>query len=104
MNYRYPKTDGPALHRQRRRSALGLRRSKHYHSVISDILAELKTHRVTALSVADLVTPPSLSRMIAAELPYAELAVASESGHSVYWEQPDVFNRAVLDFVGKHSK
>jgi pimeloyl-ACP methyl ester carboxylesterase len=27
-----------------------------------------------------------------------------ESGHSTYWEQPELFNRAVLDFIGKHGK
>ena len=27
-----------------------------------------------------------------------------EGGHSTYWERPDLFNRAVLDFVGRHSK
>ena len=46
----------------------------------------------------------SIARMIAAEIPNSEIAVASEAGHSVYWEQPDVFNRAVLEFVGRHSK
>jgi pimeloyl-ACP methyl ester carboxylesterase len=35
-------------------------------------------------------------------LPTAKLVVVSESGHSVYWEQPEVFNRAVLDFIVKH--
>jgi pimeloyl-ACP methyl ester carboxylesterase len=29
--------------------------------------------------------------------------VAPESGHSVYWEEPDVFNRAVLTFIAKHG-
>src|SRR5262249_9692972 len=67
-------------------------------------LKELKLPTLLISGVADLVTPPSISRMIAAELPDAELAVASESGHSVYWEQPDVFNRAVLDFVGQDFK
>jgi pimeloyl-ACP methyl ester carboxylesterase len=42
--------------------------------------------------------------MIAAEIPGSEFVVAPESGHSVYWEQPDVFNRAVLDFAGRHGK
>ena len=46
-------------------------------------------------------TPPSISRMLAAEIPNSALVVAPESGHSVYWEQPDIFNRAVLDVVGK---
>jgi pimeloyl-ACP methyl ester carboxylesterase len=53
---------------------------------------------------ADMSTPPSIARMIAAEIPGSELVVVPESGHSVYWEQPEIFNRAILDFVGKHSK
>ena len=53
---------------------------------------------------ADLITPPSISRMMAAKIPNSEVVVAPEAGHSVYWEQPDLFNRAVLDFIGKHPK
>jgi len=67
-------------------------------------LKELKLPTLLIAGAADLVTPPSLSRMLQAEIPNSELAVAPEAGHSVYWEQPDIFNRAVLDFVGKHSK
>jgi len=25
-----------------------------------------------------------------------------ECGHSAFWEQPEIFNRAVLDFISKH--
>jgi pimeloyl-ACP methyl ester carboxylesterase len=60
---------------------------------------------VPALAIsgdADLSTPPSIARMIAARLRNSELVVVSESGHSVYWEQPEAFNRAVLDFIAKH--
>jgi pimeloyl-ACP methyl ester carboxylesterase len=53
---------------------------------------------------ADMSTPPSIARMIAAEIPGSELVVVPESGHSVYWEQPEIFNRAILEFIGKHSK
>jgi pimeloyl-ACP methyl ester carboxylesterase len=28
--------------------------------------------------------------------------VVTEAGHSAYWEQPEQFNRAVLDFLRKH--
>jgi pimeloyl-ACP methyl ester carboxylesterase len=28
--------------------------------------------------------------------------VIPECGHSAFWEQPDVFNRTVLDFISKH--
>jgi len=24
------------------------------------------------------------------------------AGHSVYWEEPELFNRTVLDFIRKH--
>jgi len=30
------------------------------------------------------------------------MVVVPESGHSAYWEQPEIFNRAVLDFIAKH--
>ena len=32
----------------------------------------------------------------------AESVVVPEAGHSTYWEQPEVFNRAVLAFIRKH--
>jgi pimeloyl-ACP methyl ester carboxylesterase len=28
--------------------------------------------------------------------------VVPECGHSAYWEQPETFNRTVLDFITKH--
>jgi pimeloyl-ACP methyl ester carboxylesterase len=67
-------------------------------------LKELKLPTLLIPGAADLATPPSIARMLAAEIPNSEIVVASEAGHSVYWEQPDVFNRAVLEFVGKHGK
>jgi pimeloyl-ACP methyl ester carboxylesterase len=67
-------------------------------------LAQLKVPTLLIAGAADLITPPSISRMIAAKIPGSELVVAPEAGHSVYWEQPDLFNRAVLDFIGKHAK
>jgi pimeloyl-ACP methyl ester carboxylesterase len=67
-------------------------------------LKELRTPTLLIAGAADLTMPPSLSRMLAAQLPNSEVVVAPESGHSVYWEQPDIFNRAVLDFIGKNSK
>jgi pimeloyl-ACP methyl ester carboxylesterase len=29
--------------------------------------------------------------------------IVTEAGHSIYWEQPAVFNRTVLDFIARHS-
>jgi pimeloyl-ACP methyl ester carboxylesterase len=69
--------------------------------------AKLEAMRVPALLItgdADLVTPPSIMRMVAQHLPGSEISIVAEAGHSVYWEQPDVFNRAVLGFLAKHAQ
>jgi pimeloyl-ACP methyl ester carboxylesterase len=30
--------------------------------------------------------------------------IVPECGHSPYWEQPEFFNRTVLEFIGRTSK
>jgi pimeloyl-ACP methyl ester carboxylesterase len=67
-------------------------------------LKELKLPTLLIAGDADLYTPPSISRMIAAEIPNSRVTVVPEAGHSIYWEQPELFNRAVLDFIGNNSK
>jgi pimeloyl-ACP methyl ester carboxylesterase len=62
-------------------------------------LKELKLPVLLIAGAADMSTPPSMSRMIAAEIPGSRVAFIPESGHSTYWEQPELFNRAVLDHV-----
>jgi pimeloyl-ACP methyl ester carboxylesterase len=52
---------------------------------------------------ADLDAPPSIVREYAKHIPNSEFVAVAESGHSVYWEQPRIFNRLVLDFVAKHK-
>ena len=51
---------------------------------------------------ADLYAPPPVLASFAARIPGAESVIVPEVGHSAYWERPDVFNRAVLDFVRRH--
>ena len=53
---------------------------------------------------ADMFTPPSIMRMIARHVPNNELVIVPECGHSPYWEQPEFFNRTVLEFIGGTSK
>ena len=67
--------------------------------------AMLETIRVPTLLLtgdADLYTPPSVLRLFAARMREAETLIVPEAGHSVYWEQPEVFNREVLAFIAKH--
>ncbi len=51
---------------------------------------------------ADMYAPPPVLKMFAARIKHAESVIVPEAGHSTYWEQPDVFNRAVLSFIRKH--
>ncbi len=51
---------------------------------------------------ADLYTPPAVLRLFAARIRNSRSVVIGECGHSAYWEQPEVFNREVLAFLGKH--
>jgi pimeloyl-ACP methyl ester carboxylesterase len=67
--------------------------------------AMLETIRVPTLLLtgdADLYTPPSVLRLFSARMRGAETVIVPEAGHSVYWEQPEIFNREVLAFIGKH--
>jgi pimeloyl-ACP methyl ester carboxylesterase len=69
--------------------------------------AKLETLRVPTLLItgdADLITPPSIMRMVAQHVAGSEISIVAEAGHSVYWEQPDSFNRAVLGFLAKRVR
>ncbi len=51
---------------------------------------------------ADLYTPPSVLRLFARHMRQAQTAVIAETGHSSYWESPEVFNRVLLEFLARH--
>jgi pimeloyl-ACP methyl ester carboxylesterase len=51
---------------------------------------------------ADLLAPPAMMRLWAPHVKSHEWAVMQDAGHAMAWEQPDVFNKLVLDFLAKH--
>jgi pimeloyl-ACP methyl ester carboxylesterase len=51
---------------------------------------------------ADLYAPPAVMALFAARIRGSESLVVPDAGHSTYWEQPEIFNRAVLNFIRKH--
>jgi pimeloyl-ACP methyl ester carboxylesterase len=65
-------------------------------------LATIKTPTLLLTGDADLYAPPPVLRLFAARFPNCESVVVPECGHSAFWEQPEAFNRAVLDFLSKH--
>jgi pimeloyl-ACP methyl ester carboxylesterase len=66
------------------------------------LLETIQTPTLLLTGDSDLFAPPPLVRMFAAHLKGAEVVIVPEAGHSTYWEQPDVFNRVVLQFLSKH--
>ena len=51
---------------------------------------------------ADLYAPPAVLRLFAARIKNSESIVVPEVGHSTYWEQPEIFNQKVLEFIRRH--
>lgn len=51
----------------------------------------------------DQLTPPSTVEKLKSEIPNAKLLILDEGGHGLYWEVPDSFNKAVLDFLNSQK-
>jgi len=66
------------------------------------LLEEVKVPTLLLTGDADLYAPPAVLRLFAARIKSSESVVVPESGHSTYWEQPETFNRTVLEFLRKH--
>ncbi|MBM3736897.1 MAG: alpha/beta hydrolase [Acidobacteria bacterium] len=65
-------------------------------------LAAVSGIRVPVLGIAggaDLYSPPSLMRRFVERIGGARLVTLPDSGHSAHWEQPEAFNRLVLEFL-----
>jgi pimeloyl-ACP methyl ester carboxylesterase len=62
----------------------------------------IKTPTLVMAGDADLYAPPALMRRIADHIQGAQFIAIPDAGHSIWWEAPDTFNRAVLTFIGQH--
>ena len=79
-------------------------RQKLVNVVTPEKLETLKVRTLLMTGAADMFTSPSIMRMIARHVPDNEVVIAPECGHSIYWEQPELFNRTVLGFIGRRIK
>jgi pimeloyl-ACP methyl ester carboxylesterase len=71
----------------------------HAIGLVSETL-EVPTLRLTG--DADLYTPPAVLQLFSRRIKTSTTVILPEVGHSAYWEQPELFNRAVLDFIRRH--
>jgi 3-oxoadipate enol-lactonase len=75
-------------------------------SVAQDRAAPMERISVPTLVIAgeeDTVYPPELARAMAKRIPGAELIMFERTGHLANLEQPERFNKAVLDFLSRHT-
>jgi pimeloyl-ACP methyl ester carboxylesterase len=66
------------------------------------LLESIKAPTLLLTGGADMYAPPPVLRLFAARIKNAESVIVPEAGHSSYWEQPEIFNQSVLDFIRKH--
>ena len=67
------------------------------------LLETIKTPTLLLTGGADMYAPPPVQKAFAAHIKNSESVVVPEAGHSTYWEQPEVFNKAVIDFIARHK-
>jgi pimeloyl-ACP methyl ester carboxylesterase len=66
------------------------------------LFEQIRTPALLLTGGADMTAPPALMKILASHIANAEFVVVPNAGHSVYWEEPELFNRTVLDFIRKH--
>jgi pimeloyl-ACP methyl ester carboxylesterase len=66
------------------------------------LFEQIRTPTLVLTGGADMTAPPALMKILVSHIRNAEFFVVPNAGHSVYWEEPEVFNRSVLDFIRKH--
>ena len=67
-------------------------------------LAALDLPALFITGEADLYSPPATVRRYVETIRGAEFLGVPLAGHSVYWEMPEVFNQAVLDFLTRRGR
>ena len=62
-------------------------------------LNQIQTPTLILAGKNDELTPPNMAEELNSEIPSSKLLIFEQGGHGLYWEVPELFNKAVLDFV-----
>ena len=62
-------------------------------------LREIKIPTLILVGKNDELTPPSMAKELSSEISNSKLVIFEQGGHGLYWEVPDLFNKAVLEFI-----
>lgn len=66
------------------------------------LLETVQTPVLLIAGGADLAAPAPLQHFFTDRVRSASSLVVPDAGHSTFWEQPEQFNRAALEFIRKH--
>jgi 3-oxoadipate enol-lactonase len=62
-------------------------------------LNQIQVPTLILVGAHDELTPLRMAEGLRTQIPNAELISFGQGGHGLYWEVPELFNRAVLDFL-----
>jgi pimeloyl-ACP methyl ester carboxylesterase len=65
-------------------------------------LESIRTPTLLISGGADLYAPPPVMRLFADHMKGAEWLAVPDAGHSTFWEQPDLINKALLAFLRRY--
>jgi pimeloyl-ACP methyl ester carboxylesterase len=66
------------------------------------LLETIQAPTFVIAAAADLYAAPPKMRTMADHIADCQFALMPEAGHAAYWEQPETWNRLVLDFIREH--
>ena len=70
---------------------------------LTDQLRDIRCPATVIVGEQDAGTPVAMSRAIAEAIPRADLVVISSASHLSNLEQPEAFNRALVEFLEQRS-
>lgn len=71
-------------------------------TITFDKLATIRVPTLLMPGDQDIQCPPWVMRRQLAHIRHAEFIIIPEASHSINWEQPEAFNRNVLEFIRKY--
>jgi pimeloyl-ACP methyl ester carboxylesterase len=73
-----------------------------HNTITLKILESIHVPTLMMTGDADLYVPPPLLKFFTDHIKGSEAVIIPGAGHTGYWEQPEIFNKDVLDFIRKH--
>ncbi len=66
-------------------------------------LANMDTPVLMLTGGTDLLSSPAMMKLVADRSPNCRFEVVPEAGHAAFHEQPEVWNKLVLDFISEYE-